>query len=162
MSEIMDMTSLKELAERTVSVKDYLAHTTGPFRERADERLRTYRLKEEVAGELKRYKNKVFVVVFSAEWCLKDCAPNVPVLPLLADKTGIAVRVFGGLMRDPLNPKERWRIPPSPPEVRDFKVEKVPTIFVFDKNGEELGKIVENPSAGRTLEEEILDLARKT
>jgi len=93
---------------------------------------------------------------------LKDCAPNVPVLALMADKTGLQVRVFGGLMRDPLNPKERWRIPPSPPEVRDFKVEKVSTIFVFDKKGEELGKIVENPSAGKTLEEEILDLARKT
>jgi len=161
-SLVANMQSLAKLTERTVSVKDYLAHTSGPFRERADERLRTYRLKEEVIKELRKHADKLFIVVFSAEWCLKDCAPNVPVLSLLAEKTGIGVRVFGGLMKDPLNPRERWRIPPSPPEVRDFKVEKVPTIFVFNKNGEELGKIIENPSAGKTLEEDILDFARKT
>ena len=155
------MKSLVELTERTVSVKGYLAHTSGPFREKADERLKTYRLKEEVVEELKSYADKLFVVVFSAEWCLKDCAPNVPVLALLADKAGLNVRVFGGLIRDPLNPKERWRIPPSPPEVKDFKVEKVPTIIVFDISGRELGKIIEEPSPGRTLEEEMLQLAEK-
>lgn len=155
------MQSLAKLTERTVSVKDYLAHTSGPFREKADERLKTYRLKEDVAEELKKYADKLFVLVFSAEWCLKDCAPNIPVLVLLADRTGLRVRVFGGLMRDPLNPKERWRIPPSPPEVRDFQVEKVPTIIVFDTSGRELGKIIEEPSSGKALEEEILELAKK-
>jgi hypothetical protein len=157
----MNMQRLTELTEKTVSVKDYLAHTSGPFREKADERLKTYRLKEDVAEELKKYADKLFVLVFSAEWCLKDCAPNVPVLVLLADKAGLKVQVFGGLMRDPLNPKERWRIPPSPPEVRDFQVEKVPTIIVFDTSGQELGKIIEEPSPGKTLEEEILQLAKK-
>jgi hypothetical protein len=155
------MKSLAELTERTVSVKDYLAHTSGPFRDKADERLKTYRLKEKVIEELKKYKDKLFVIVFSAEWCLKDCTPNIPVLALLADQAGLKVRVFGGLIRDPLNPKERWRILPSPPEVRDFKVEKVPTIIVLDMSGRELGKIIEEPSPGKTLEEEILELAKK-
>jgi len=51
-------------------------------------------------------------------------------------------------------------IPPSPPEVREFKVEKVPTIVVFDTSSRELGKIIENPAPGKTLEEEILQLAK--
>jgi hypothetical protein len=155
------MKSLKELTERSVAVKDYLTHTTGPFRDKANERMKTYKIDASVIEELKKYVNKLFVIVFSAEWCLKDCAPNVPVLALLANKTGLNVRVFGGLTRDPSNPKERWKVPPSPPEVKDFKVEKVPTIIIFDANGRELGKIIENPAPNKTIEEGILEFARR-
>jgi len=31
--------------------------------------------------------------------------------------------------------KKKWRIPPSPPEVKAFGVEKLPWIIVFDKKG---------------------------
>ena len=145
--------------DRTVSVKDYLVCTSDPFRSKSIERMKNYRLKEVVVEELKKYADKLFIVVFSAELCLKDCAKNVPVLALLADKAGLKVRVFGGLMRDSLNPKEKWRIPPSPPEVKEFKVEKVPHIVIFDMSGLELGKIVEKPAHDKTLEEEILQRA---
>ncbi len=100
------------------------------------------------------------IVVFSAEWC-KDCAANVPVLALLAEKTGVKVRVFGGLKTDPLNPKERWRIPPSPPEVKTFNVQKTPHIIMFDKQGKQLGTIIENPKPENTLEEEILHIMKQ-
>ncbi|KPV65265.1 MAG: hypothetical protein AOA65_0300 [Candidatus Bathyarchaeota archaeon BA1] len=63
------------------------------------------------------------MVVFSAEWC-KDCTNNVPVLWLISELRGLEIRVFGHLKTDPLNPRERWKIPPSPPEVKDFGVEK--------------------------------------
>lgn len=155
------MKSLKELTERSVSVKDYLAHTTGPFREIVDSRLKTYKLKADIVGELKKYADKLFVIVFSAEWCLKDCAPNIPVLAMLAENVGLNIRVFGGIVRDRDNPKERWKVPPSPLEVKDFKIEKVPTTIVFDLKGKELGRVIEEPRPNKTLEEEILELARR-
>ena len=151
--------TLKELIGRTVSVKDYIMHMNDPFRRRFLERMKAYSLKKDVVEELTKYVDKIFLVVFSAEWC-KDCAANVPVLALLADKTGLNVRVFGGLKKDPLNPNEKWRIPPSPPEVREFKVDRTPHIVIFHTNGRELGKIVENPAPNKTMEEEILKLVR--
>jgi thiol-disulfide isomerase/thioredoxin len=152
--------TLDELERRTISVKDYIRYMNNPFRGRFLERMKTYSLNEDVVKELKKYMDKIFVVVFSAEWC-KDCAANVPVLALLADKTGLKVRVFGGLKKDPLNPDEKWRIPPSPPEVREFKVKRTPHIVIFHVNGRELGKIIENPTPNKTMEEEILQLVKQ-
>jgi hypothetical protein len=37
----------------------------------------------------------------------------------------------------------------------------VPTTIVFDLEGRELGRVVEEPRPGKTLEEEILELAKK-
>jgi thiol-disulfide isomerase/thioredoxin len=129
--------TLKELMGRTVSVKDYIMHMNDPFRGRFLERMETYSLNEENVEELTKYVDGVFVVVFSAEWC-KDCAANVPVIALLADKTGVKVRVFGGLKKDLLNPNEAWRIPPSPPRSKGFQSERTPHIVIFHINGGQL------------------------
>jgi thiol-disulfide isomerase/thioredoxin len=100
------------------------------------------------------------VVVFSAEWC-KDCRRNVPVLGLVAEATGLEVRVFGHLMREVKDSDERWSIPPSSPEVKEFNVIKIPLISVLDGNGEEIGEVVENPPEGQSLEEALLDILKK-
>lgn len=121
-----------------------------PFRSSFVENMRTYSLKESVIEELKSYADQVFVVVFTAEWC-NNCTANVPVLVLLANESGLRVRVFSGLKRDILNPKVTWRIPPSPSEVRELGVEKIPHLSVIDMNGRELGWIIENPTPGMTL-----------
>lgn len=152
--------NLKELTDKALPVKEYLNKTTGTFRGKSDEVLGTYQLKKDTVEELKKYVDRLYLLVFSAEWCLKDCAPQIPILALLNERTGLKVGVLGGLMRDPLNTNKPWRIPPSPPEVNDFKVVKVPTIIIFDSAGRELGTIVERPAPGKTLEEAILEFAR--
>jgi len=68
------------------------------------------------------------------------------------------MRVFGHLMCNPLNPKEKWRIPPSPPEIREFNVVKIPLILVFNKKGRKLGDIIENPPEGLSLEAALLKI----
>jgi len=50
---------------------------------------------------------------------------------------------------------------PSPREVEEFKVEKIPHIIIFNTDGKELGKIIENPAQDKTLEEEILQRVKK-
>jgi hypothetical protein len=151
---------LKQLMDKAVPVKDYLSKTIGAFRSKSDEVLQTYQLKKDAVEELKKYADRLYILVFSAEWCLKDCAPQVPILQQLNEKIGLKVGILGGLMRDPLNAKQPWRIPPSPAEVNDFNVVKVPTIIIFDTTGRQIGTIIERPAPGKTLEEAILELAR--
>jgi thiol-disulfide isomerase/thioredoxin len=146
-----------EIRQKTVPVNQYIESIGEPFHQRFLERKITYQLNNEAVKKLKNFASGIVVVAFSAEWC-KDCAANIPVLALISEATGLEVRVFGGLKRDPLNPIRKWSIPPSPPEVEKFHVDKIPLILIFNKEGMELGRIVENPKEGLTLEEEILQI----
>ena len=121
------------------------------------EQYESYLLDEEAVTKIRCHSGRVVVVVFSAEWC-PDCHRNVPILALLSREAGLEVRVFGHLIRDAKNDGRRWRIPPSPPEVDDFDVVKIPHIAVLDMNGEVVGEIIENPPEGKTLEQALLDI----
>jgi len=147
---------LKKLKDNSEDVSEYLAEPSQGH-DRFHQRLAEYRLDPSVAEKLKPYAGAAHVFVFSAEWC-PDCYRNVPVLKLIADATGIETRVFGHLMRDAKNPDERWRIPPSPEEVKEFDVAKIPLIVVLDGEGAEIGEIVENPPEGKTLERALLEI----
>jgi len=149
--------NLSKLRQRTVDVNQYINGMPAPFKEKFLERKRTYRLNTNVVDELRNFAQNYVIVAFSAEWC-KDCATNIPVLALISEATGLEVRVFGGLKKDPLNPKRKWRIPPSPSEVETFHVDKIPHILILNSRGERIGEIIENPRAGLTLEEEILKI----
>lgn len=150
---------LSSIRRKTVSINQYITNLKQPFREKFLIRKQTYKPKHEVLTQLKKVADKHVVIAFSAEWC-KDCSANIPVLAILSETTGLEVRIFGRLMKDPLNPTKKWRIPPSPPEVETFKVDKIPIIIVANTNGEEIGRIIENPNEP-TLEEEILKIILK-
>lgn len=147
--------ALEEIRKKASPVNQYLANINEPFRQRFLERKKAYQLDVKAINKLKSFANNYVIVAFSAEWC-KDCAANIPVLALISESTGLEVRIFGGLKKDPLSPNRRWSIPPSPPEVERFQVDKIPLILIFSKEGTEKGRIVENPRVGLTLEEEIL------
>ena len=150
-------TDLSEIRKKTVSVSQYIESLKQPFRDKFLTRRQTYQLKQEAINQLKKFANKYLVVAFSAEWC-KDCAVNIPVLALISEATGLEVRIFGGLKKDPLSHTRKWRIPPSPQEVETFNVDKIPLVIVFDKQGKEIGKIIENPQEKPTLEEELVKI----
>ncbi|MDH5788842.1 MAG: hypothetical protein OEZ40_11180 [Candidatus Bathyarchaeota archaeon] len=81
-------------------------------------------------------------------------------MALISEATGFEVRIFAGLKKDSLNPKRKWRIPPSPPEVETFNVDKIPLILIFNSEGKEIGRITENPTHTPTLEEELYEIIR--
>jgi thiol-disulfide isomerase/thioredoxin len=149
-------TDLAEIRKKTITVSDYINSMEGNFREKFLARKRAYRLNCEITNRLKQSAKNYFVIAFSAEWC-KDCAANIPVLALISEATGLEVRVFGGLKKDPLSGTGKWRIPPSPPEVETFNVDKIPLIIVLDMEGNEIGRVIENPKEP-TLEEELLKI----
>lgn len=149
------MTDLDEIRRKTVSVNEYISTIESSHKEKFLARKEGYQLNRNTVNKLKRIANKYTILVFSAEWC-KDCVNNIPVLELVSQATGLEVRVFGHIMKDVLSTKEKWRIPPSPPEVKTFGVEKLPWIIILDKKGREVGKIIENPVHTGSIEEELL------
>jgi hypothetical protein len=152
-------TSLLEIEKKTVSIDKYIESLEQVFQDKFLVRKQNYRLNVEATSQLARLAKDYALVVFSAQWC-KDCATNIPVLALVSEITGMNVRIFGGLKKDPLSHTRKWRIPPSPPEVETFRVDKIPTIIVISKEGKEIGRIVENPKLASTLEQEIYEITR--
>jgi hypothetical protein len=148
---------LSDIRKKTVSVGQYIDSLEQPFKERFLTKKRTYKLQPEAVEQLRRFAEKCVVIVFSAAWC-KDCAENIPVLSLISETTGVEVLVFGGLMKDPLSQVCKWRIPPSPPEVVTFEVDKIPLMIIVDMDGREIGRVVESPKKWPTLEQELCEI----
>jgi hypothetical protein len=152
---------LSEIRTKTLTVNEYIEKLEEPFRQNFLNRKQTYTPKPETLDSLRKITDNHMIIAFCAGWC-KDCTKNIPVLALIAESTGLEVRVFGGFKRDPLSSSCKWRIPPSPPEVQTFNVDKIPLMIVFDKEGNEVGRIVENPKVMPTLEEEICEIIKSS
>lgn len=153
---VMITYNLDKIRHNAYTVNGYLDEvSTGTpiFKEKYDK----YIIDESVTEKLSEYADKIVILAFSAEWC-KDCHNNIPVLDLISEATGIEIRVFGHLMRDVKGSAMRWKVPPSPVEVVEFNVIKIPLIIVMNQNGGVLGEIVENPPEGLSLEEAILNI----
>jgi thiol-disulfide isomerase/thioredoxin len=149
--------NLKEIKEKTLSIEEYFESMKSHNKERFLSRKMSYKLKREAINALKKISSRFIFVAFSAEWC-KDCMEHIPILALIGEETSSEIRVFGGLMTDPLNPRRIWRIPPSPPEVETFNITRTPTILVFNRKGNEVGRMTENPERTSSLEEELLEI----
>lgn len=150
---------LLQIRRRAVTVDEYIDSLKEPFKEKFLACMQTYQLQMQLIDQLKTRANDFIILVFTASWC-KDCAQYVPVLDLIAGHTGLEVRVFGGLKRDPLSHTSKWRIPPSPAEVLAFGVDKIPLVIVFDLEGREIGRIVESPKRYPTLEQELWEIIK--
>ena len=140
------------------AVYDYVS-APSKAKDAFDKRRTEYKLDAAVVKELKKKAKDYTVVAFSAEWC-PDCMRNVPVLNLIAEATGLEVRVFGHMMRDAKSNTRSWAIPPCAPEVEEFGVIKIPLIVVIDKAGKKVGEVIENPPPEKTLEQAILDIMK--
>ena len=151
--------NLSGIRKRALLIDEYIDSLDEPSKEKYLARKQAYQLQTDTIDELKKHRCNHIFVVFSASWC-KDCAQQVPVLALIAEKTGIEARVFGGIKKDPLSHTSKWRIPPSPPEILTFAVESIPLIIILDPHGVEIGRIIETPKRFPTLEQEICEIIR--
>jgi thiol-disulfide isomerase/thioredoxin len=148
------MYQIEKLVKDSEDVKHYIEAS----REKAPqfmERYEEYSLEHEMVMKINCHNDKYIIFAFSAEWC-PDCYRNIPALAKLQEATSLEVRIFGHLMRDAKNPTKRWKIPPSPEQVDEFEVVKIPAIYILDKNGQKIGEIIENPPPGMTLEAAVL------
>ncbi|MFX1275347.1 MAG: TlpA family protein disulfide reductase [Promethearchaeota archaeon] len=107
------------------------------------------------------------LLVIGAEWC-PDCVKYSPQLLKIVDDINlgqITLKFIYGVKVDPFHKKDDiiWHRTKSPPEAIDpkFNLEKIPTIYFFDTNGELFGKIVESPEKFSRLEREFLYILEK-
>jgi thiol-disulfide isomerase/thioredoxin len=150
---------LNKIRRNSEDIKDYTTaktQATEIFAKRKTE----YHLDQSVVNKLKKHKENVLIIVFTAEWC-PDCHRNIPVLELISQATGIETLTFGHIMRDAKSSTKKWAVPPSPQEVEEFNVTKIPYIVVLNKGGEVVGEIIENPPQGKTLEQTLLEIVSK-
>ncbi len=149
------MTDLNDIRSRTKSASEYIRGLKDKWGSYQLQRFENYELNPEVVGELKKYVDDITVVVIGASWC-KDCREAIPVLMRLEEDIGLEVRVFGTVKTAPLDPDNRWAIPPSPPEAKKWDVKAIPWIEIFRKDGTRIGTIIEKPIVKPTLEAELL------
>jgi len=115
---------------------------------------------------IKNKKEKLRIVALGAEWC-PDCSRNVPSMIKIAKEINMddfELNILYGIMVNALHkPGESiWHEKRSPPEATNpkFDLRAIPTFYFFNKNGEYLGVIVENPEYQSTLEEDILKILK--
>lgn len=153
----MKTTEFNEMLQRATPITSYMRECSAECRPKYDARRTSYTPRPDILDALKPYAKRYIVVTIGADWC-KDCVSNLPVLDLIHEATRLPVYVLGGVKTDPLNPNRQWAVPPSPPEVDTLSIKAIPTILLYTPAGEEVGRIIENPSLKPTLEEELLYL----
>jgi thiol-disulfide isomerase/thioredoxin len=112
-------------------------------------------LNNEAVDVLKGLKDDYEFIVFFADWC-GDSRKAVPVLALLEKELEIKVTALGGMTKPPYGSDENWAVPPSPEEVKTFDIRSSPTIIVFKKSGEEIGRMKTRPKNTGSVEEELI------
>ncbi|MFX0003702.1 MAG: thioredoxin family protein [Candidatus Hodarchaeota archaeon] len=127
-----------------------------------------YKPKSDILSKIRELliskKEKLRVVALGADWC-PDCSRNVPTMIKIAKEVNsehFEVKVLYGIMKNALHKSGEtiWHAKRSPPEATDpkFELRAIPTFYFFNKSGEYLGVIVENPEDQSTLEEDILKI----
>ena len=125
----------------------------GGFIRQRDE----YELNEEATSKLKDLMQEYTVVILFADWC-GDSRRALPVMALLEKEIGKPIRALGGMTKPPYGSDKHWAVPPSPIEVDIFEVTSSPTILIFDKEGNEIGRIKTRAKMTPTIEQELVKI----
>lgn len=164
----MDKLTLRDIKSPTIPGIHYFDKISDlKYKTEYQNRFNEYKPKMDVLQHIKEWLNKkeetLTILAIGAEWC-PDCRRNISALLKIAlesNDSRFNVNILSGVKTNPLRRTGAdivWAVPPSPPEVADpkFEVKAIPMIYFFLKNGECIGKITENPSHTKTVEEEIL------
>lgn len=151
------MPTLSDVRADCASCTQYIENMKPSFRGGFKRLAQEYKLDKKVIEKLRPYAKDYVLVALFADWC-QDAAKAIPVLSLLEKEIGIEVRALGGMEKPPYGSSKFWAVPPSPKEVDTFGITSSPTIIVFKKTGEEVGRIKTRPKMTPTVEAEILKI----
>ena len=129
---------------------DYVNSIKNPtVKQTIKRRVQEYQPKAEVIENFSAVTDRYFLVVFATEWNA-ECRAQLPNL----------MRVFAAANNAAINIKVI-----DFDENRDIADEmnilRIPTIIVHDKSWKEIGRFVERPQMGGTLEEELWRIVNK-
>ncbi|NHJ49486.1 MAG: hypothetical protein FK733_16980 [Asgard group archaeon] len=153
---VKEIHDLQQLEKNGISVDEMYDSCQGSDGETMKCNIDDYIPNMDIVNKLAKKANGYTIVVFSADWC-KDCKINVAAFAKIVQlNSDIKAIFFKGMKSAPKDPNIRWRIPPSPPEVDDFDLRRIPSFYVLDKSGKVVGELIENPVTKPTVEEELL------
>lgn len=155
-----------DLTSPTMTSKDYLKI----YGDQVKKIHNNYKPKSNVLLEiedlLKKRKEKLKILALGADWC-PDCSKNVPSMIKIINSINdndIELKILYGIMKNAFHKPEEtiWHKKSSPPEATDpkFNLKAIPSFYFFNKNGEYLGIIIENPQDSSSLEEDILAILK--
>jgi thiol-disulfide isomerase/thioredoxin len=149
------MPSLDDVTKDCPTCEQYIEEMSPAYKGGFIRYAQSYELREDIVEELKKYADDYVIVALFADWC-GDARRAIPVLSLLEMEIGIEVRALGGMQKPPRGSDKHWAVSPSPEEVDVFGITSSPTILIFKRSGEEVGRIKTRPKMTPTVEEEIL------
>lgn len=151
------MPTLKDVMANAPSCNDAIEDIEPAYRGGFIRQKDEYKLNEEAVEKLKKLIDEYTIVIMFANWC-GDSRRALPTLALLEEALGTSFMALGGMTKPAWGSGKLWEVPPTPNEVETFGVTSSPTIIIFDKSGEEVGRIKTRQRMTPTLEEEILKI----
>jgi len=152
---------LSEIRPDAPSANDALDNIKAAYRGGFIRQRDEYKLNQKAVEKLKKLISEYTIVILFAEWC-GDSRRALPVLALLEKEIDQRILALGGMTKPPYGSDKFWAVPPSPPEVEICDVTSSPTILIFGKDGEEVGRIKTRPKMTPTIEEEILKIIEES
>ena len=116
-----------------------------------------------ITAWIKKHDEKLHIIGIGAAWC-HDCWDHIPLIIKIEetlDSPNFTTGIISGIkvkMPQFRKPGEYiWKVPPSPVETNDpiWDVVHIPTIYIFNRVGLLIGKIIEKLTYKKTMEEEI-------
>jgi len=129
---------------------DYINNVRNPSsKQTMKHRVQEYQPRHDIVDKFSSVNTRFFIVVFSAEWN-GECRAHIPSLAKLmiqANNNNFLVKA--------VDFDENRDI------AEEMSVLRIPTIVVHDKSWREIGRFVEKPQHGATLEEELWNIISK-
>lgn len=155
---VLEKHDLKKLHKSGKNIKQLIESFDCKTADDIRNNCENYEPNHDVCKELVAKAMDYTIVVFSADWC-KDCKNNVGAFAKIVQLyPEIDAVFFKGIKSAPLDPDIKWKVPPSPPEVNEFPLNRIPTFYILDQKGYVKTELLENPVTKPTVEEELLYL----
>jgi len=130
---------------------DYINTVRNPSNKQTmKRRVQEYQPKQDIVDKFSSLNSRFFIVVFSAEWNAECRAhiPNLAKLMIQASNKNVSLKVVD--------------FDENRDMAEEMRVLRMPTVIVHDRSWKEIGRFVEKPQHGATLEEELWDIVSKS
>ncbi len=113
-------------------------------------RVQEYNVDRMIVDSLEKVQEKIFFVIISAEWSSdgQACVSSLAKLFTSANNSNLVAKVLDYDSNQDI--------------VEELGVRRVPTVIMYDRQQHELGRYVQDTSRFSTVEEEILDVLKRS
>ena len=133
------------------NILDYINTVRNPSdKQTMKRRVQEYQPKPEIVDKFSSLNSRFFIVVFSAERNA-ECRAHIPSLAKLmiaASNKNVSLKVVD--------------FDENRDVAEEMRVLRMPTVIVHDRSWKEIGRFVEKPQHGATLEEELWGIVSKS